>query len=291
MSNRFTNNVTPLDAVTLNQFEDDLKQYMKDLLLITVSLSPAGNQSFTQENLGYAQVPAKTITVSNIGNQTTGNLTVALSGSNPSDFVLNTTTVSSIAAGSFGSFTVRPQDGLISGDYQATVTVSGANITPASFDVSFTVLTRQVLFDRTVDGNTLYLPIEADYFSSWGQDHINQFNSNLIGYLCNKLHVDDVRERRLNIEYYIAPDYSALIEQASYVQTIYGNEWTMLTQGGTVWGTETVIPGGVFYWRWAMFFDEESFGGSFCEAETYEYEYDNQNGSAHMVINKIWIEE
>lgn len=44
MSNRFTNNVTPLDAVTLNQFEDDLKQYA-NLPVFNVIYS-GGNGSF-----------------------------------------------------------------------------------------------------------------------------------------------------------------------------------------------------------------------------------------------------
>lgn len=30
MSNRFTDNVTPLDAATLNQFEEDMKQYAEE---------------------------------------------------------------------------------------------------------------------------------------------------------------------------------------------------------------------------------------------------------------------
>ena len=30
MSNRFTDNVTPLNAATLNQFEEDMKQYAEE---------------------------------------------------------------------------------------------------------------------------------------------------------------------------------------------------------------------------------------------------------------------
>jgi hypothetical protein len=30
MSNRFVDNVTPLDAATLNQFEEDMKQYAEE---------------------------------------------------------------------------------------------------------------------------------------------------------------------------------------------------------------------------------------------------------------------
>lgn len=30
MSNRFEDNVTPLDAATLNQFEEDMKEYAKE---------------------------------------------------------------------------------------------------------------------------------------------------------------------------------------------------------------------------------------------------------------------
>jgi lysophospholipase L1-like esterase len=63
-------------------------------------------------------------------------LTVSLSATNL--FTLSKTSVSGIAAGKTGTFTVVPKTGLSPGFYQATVTVSNANMS-ARFDVSFIV--------------------------------------------------------------------------------------------------------------------------------------------------------
>ena len=41
MANRFQDNVTPLDAATLNKFEDDMKQYAEDQ-----SKEPASQNQF-----------------------------------------------------------------------------------------------------------------------------------------------------------------------------------------------------------------------------------------------------
>jgi hypothetical protein len=47
--------------------------------------------------------------------------------------------ISNIDVGNTGSFTIRPNNGLGVGPYTATVTVSGGNVTPKTFNVSFTV--------------------------------------------------------------------------------------------------------------------------------------------------------
>jgi formylglycine-generating enzyme required for sulfatase activity len=67
-------------------------------------------------------------------------LTVALSGANGGSFTLSTASISSIAAGGTGSFTVGPNTGLSAGTYTATVRVSGGNSISADFTVSFKVL-------------------------------------------------------------------------------------------------------------------------------------------------------
>jgi len=103
-----------------------------------IGLSAPGTHTFAAEEHGYTPSPL-TVTVTNTGNQATGALTVALSGTNDSSFTLSTTSIGSIAAGGTDTFTVSPETGLSLGTYTATVTVSGGNGITANFSVSFTV--------------------------------------------------------------------------------------------------------------------------------------------------------
>lgn len=104
-----------------------------------ISLDPATDKTFDTAIIGYADQTPHSVTVSNTGNQATGALTVALSGTNSGSFTLSTASISSVAVGGNDSFTVRPNTGLSAGTYTATVTVSGGNSISESFDVSFTV--------------------------------------------------------------------------------------------------------------------------------------------------------
>jgi hypothetical protein len=105
-----------------------------------ISLNPAGEKVFDPAIVGYGAQTAHSVTVNNTGNQTTGTLSIDLSGTNPTSFTLNKTTIPSIAANGNDSFTVTPNIGLAVGTYMATVTVlGGANITSRTFNVSFTV--------------------------------------------------------------------------------------------------------------------------------------------------------
>ena len=79
------------------------------------------------------------VTVTNLGNQATGELNLALTGANPDSFELSSATVASIAEADDDMFTVSPKTGLEAGTHTATVTVSGGNGITESFDVSFTV--------------------------------------------------------------------------------------------------------------------------------------------------------
>jgi len=108
-----------------------------------IALSPNTNQNFGTLAAGYTTAPtARTITVSNTGNQPTGDLIVGLSGTNSGSFTLSTSSIGSIDVNGSDSFTVVPNLGLAAGAYGATVTVSGeSNIAAVSFDVSFTVTT------------------------------------------------------------------------------------------------------------------------------------------------------
>jgi uncharacterized membrane protein len=104
-----------------------------------VALSVNGTHAFPGVDSGYGAVEPLTVTVSNTGNQATGGLFAALSGANAGSFALSTGSITSIAAGGTGTFTIAPNTGLSEGSYTATVTVSGGNGITASFGVSFTV--------------------------------------------------------------------------------------------------------------------------------------------------------
>lgn len=104
-----------------------------------ISLTPSGNHTFAEAAAGYGEQMALTITVANTGNQATGKLTVALSGTDSGSFTLSKTSIESIAANGSDIFTVVPNIGLTAGTYTATVTVSGGNSISQSFNVSFNV--------------------------------------------------------------------------------------------------------------------------------------------------------
>jgi hypothetical protein len=120
----------------------------------TYSISlDTGDYAFPGEIESYAAQTPKTVTVTNTGNQATGDLTVALSGPSSGDFTLSTSTVASIAAATDGTFTVSPNIGLSQGNYTATVTVSGSNGITANFDVSFAVAPATYSVTVQDDGN------------------------------------------------------------------------------------------------------------------------------------------
>lgn len=104
-----------------------------------ISLNVTGAYIFSDATVGYGTQTPKEVTVENSGNGETGELTVALSGINADSFMLSKSVISSIPVGDSSTFTVVPVDGLTCGTYTATVSVSGGNISAASFDVTFTV--------------------------------------------------------------------------------------------------------------------------------------------------------
>jgi uncharacterized membrane protein len=105
-----------------------------------ISLSQSGTYHFATAAPGYGAHEPLSVTITNSGNQATGALTAALSGTHTNSFTLSATSIASIAAGSTGTFTVVPKTGLAAGTHTAAVTVSGGNGISDSFDVSFTVL-------------------------------------------------------------------------------------------------------------------------------------------------------
>jgi hypothetical protein len=119
----------------------------------SISLDASGTHTFPAVTAGYGAQTAKTVTVTNTGNQATGALTIGLSG-DTSAFDLSKTSIADIANGANDTFTVKPNTGLAAGTYTATVTVSGGNITSQSFNVSFTVNPAPAtLYTITFDAN------------------------------------------------------------------------------------------------------------------------------------------
>ena len=104
-----------------------------------VSLDASGMQVFDPVVAGYGTQTALSVIVSNTGNQPTGALSVALSGADTYAFRLSDAMLTSIAVDGIVGFSVAPMTGLAVGEYEATVTVSGANGIATSFDVSFEV--------------------------------------------------------------------------------------------------------------------------------------------------------
>jgi uncharacterized repeat protein (TIGR02543 family) len=104
-----------------------------------IVLSEAGPYTFLEVYPGYGPQPAKSLTVTNTGNQATGDLTITKSGTNPGSFTVAPESLGSIAVNGSGGFTIVPASDLTEGTYTAAITVGGANGISASFDVSFTV--------------------------------------------------------------------------------------------------------------------------------------------------------
>jgi len=104
-----------------------------------ISLNRSGSHVFAAKTIGYGNQTPLSVKVTNNGSQSTGDLTVELSGINAGSFTLSTSALSSIAVNGNIPFTVVPNTGLARGTYSATVTVSGVNVSAQSFNVAFTV--------------------------------------------------------------------------------------------------------------------------------------------------------
>jgi hypothetical protein len=136
----FTNSVT----YTVKAENESTQDYTVTMTVApdnscSISLDKSGIQTFSPQAAGYSSISPLSVKVSNTGNQATGALTVALSGTNASSFTLSKTAIGSIANGGSDSLTIRPNDSLTAGTYTATVTVSGNHVPPQTITVSFTV--------------------------------------------------------------------------------------------------------------------------------------------------------
>jgi len=125
----------PADAVSLMaHFAPDVSP------TFSISLNVSGTHIFANAIAGYGAQAPLTVTVTNTGNQPTGELTLALSKAGAAGaFELSASPLGSIAVGQTDSFTVVPKTGLAAGTYSTTVAVSGGNGISETFDVSFKV--------------------------------------------------------------------------------------------------------------------------------------------------------
>lgn len=89
-------------------------------------ISLSTDHALFDPTVGYSSLPAKTVTVTNIGNAATGDLTVELVGSHADRFTLSTNSIASIAVGGSDSFSITPKDGSDVGEY-GDVTVNIRN--------------------------------------------------------------------------------------------------------------------------------------------------------------------
>lgn len=109
-----------------------------DTPLYKITLDPSEEITFTDATVGYSEQTPHIVTINNTGNRATGELTIALTGTNSESFTLSKNT-STIAVGGNDSFTVVPKTGLSENTYIAVVTVTGGNNISESFNISFTV--------------------------------------------------------------------------------------------------------------------------------------------------------
>ena len=103
-----------------------------------IALSEVGVHVFPDRNIGYSQVPARTVTIWNNENTATGRIDIELRGWDSDSFVVQPRSINNIPAHGSSTFTVRPVNGLREGFYFAAVEVTGRNIFE-SFDVEFSV--------------------------------------------------------------------------------------------------------------------------------------------------------
>jgi formylglycine-generating enzyme required for sulfatase activity len=107
-------------------------------------------KNFGAADPGYAPVAPFTINIKNIGENPTGALTIALSGTDAGSFTVYPASIPGIAAGEDASFTVKPGDGLSAGAYEALITVSGGNSISKTVNVSFAVSAQPAGQERAV---------------------------------------------------------------------------------------------------------------------------------------------
>ena len=118
------------------------------------------------------------VRVKNTGNVLTGDIAVTLTGENPESFRVSRTFIPSLVVvgneewwdgiDSEAFFVVAPRSGLVSGEHSATVTISGENIAPQSFNVRFWADQRTHGIELGPDASHDFGTVETGYvFEDW----------------------------------------------------------------------------------------------------------------------------
>lgn len=105
----------------------------------SIKLDVENTYTFPEVTVDYGTHAAKKVTITNIGKLATGDLTVALSGGEASNFTVAPNTINIEKTNDTAIFYVAPKNDLSVGTYTETVTVKGEDIVSQSFNVSFTV--------------------------------------------------------------------------------------------------------------------------------------------------------
>ncbi|WP_431027700.1 S-layer homology domain-containing protein [Lysinibacillus sp. LZ02] len=136
----------------------------------TYTINTIGNQTLTALTAGYASgtQETKALTIQNTGTGSLTNVAVALSGTDASSFDITPLQATSLTGTDSTTFTVKVKDGLATGTYTGTLTVSADNLTPVTFTVTQVVNAvppiPQTYTIDTIDNQT-FISLTAGYTS------------------------------------------------------------------------------------------------------------------------------
>ncbi|MDN5299921.1 MAG: large repetitive protein, partial [Clostridiales bacterium] len=172
-----------------------------------IALDQAGTYHFETQTVHYTSISPLSVSVTNEGNQPTGDLHLALSGADKEAFVLSSDDLSSLLQNGQSSFTVSPKSDLQVGSYDATVTVSGDTVASKTFDIQFIVKEASVYSiklnqvgvytfpSQTVNYTTassVNVTIDNDGNQATGQLHIALEGSDRDAFSLSTDHIDDI---------------------------------------------------------------------------------------------------
>ena len=103
------------------------------------NMAVAGNGTFTTVCKDYQPITANEFTITNNGNVDLENVKVSLTGTNEDKFELSENKVTTIQPNGTTKVTVKPNNDLDIGTYQATLSISADNVNTATTDLQFTV--------------------------------------------------------------------------------------------------------------------------------------------------------
>lgn len=136
---------------------DVAKIAVKSTAVFGVGCSQTAPYTFPSVNKASSETPAPlTVTLTNTGDQPTGELNIEFSGNHSMYFSASKKIVGSIAVGGNNTFTVVPDSDLGVGVYVATVSACNSNGIRESFDVSFDVIGTLWTDGLTADAATTF---------------------------------------------------------------------------------------------------------------------------------------